>query len=76
MAPVAFLRDDQFVEFAVAAGAMRNGAKMKKGLTVSSKPLKYGGEGEIRTLGTLLTYTRFPIVLLRPARTPLRVGSK
>lgn len=31
-----------------------------------------GGEGEIRTLGTLLTYTRFPIVLLRPARTPLR----
>lgn len=32
-----------------------------------------GGEGEIRTLGTLLTYTRFPIVLLRPARTPLRM---
>ena len=32
-----------------------------------------GGEEEIRTLGTLLTYTRFPIVLLRPTRTPLRV---
>ena len=31
-----------------------------------------GGEEEIRTLGTLLTYTRFPIVLLRPTRTPLR----
>lgn len=35
-----------------------------------------GGEGEIRTLGTLLTYTRFPIVLLRPARTPLRAQSQ
>ena len=35
-----------------------------------------GGEGEIRTLGTLLTYTRFPIVLLRPARTPLRLESQ
>ena len=46
------------------------GAK-QKGVTVSSNPLKSGGEGEIRTPGTLLTYTRFPIVLLRPARTPL-----
>ena len=45
---------------------------MKKGLLFFSNPLKYGGEGEIRTHGTLLTYTRFPIVLLRPARTPLR----
>ena len=43
----------------------------QKGVTVSSNPLKSGGEGEIRTPGTLLTYTRFPIVLLRPARTPL-----
>ena len=24
------------------------------------------GQGGIRTLGTLLTYTRFPIVLIRP----------
>ena len=45
---------------------------MKKGVTFYSNPLKSGGEGEIRTPGTLLTYTRFPIVLLRPARTPLR----
>ena len=43
----------------------------KKGLLFFSNPLKSGGEGEIRTPGTLLTYTRFPIVLLRPARTPL-----
>ena len=43
----------------------------EKGVTVSSNSLKSGGEGEIRTPGTLLTYTRFPIVLLRPARTPL-----
>ncbi len=33
-----------------------------------------GGEEEIRTLGTRLTYTRFPIVLLRPTRTPLRTS--
>ena len=28
----------------------------------------FGGERGIRTLGTLLTYTRFPIVLFRPLR--------
>ena len=32
----------------------------------------YGGEQGIRTLDTLVTYTRFPIVLLRPARTALQ----
>ncbi len=32
-----------------------------------------GGERGIRTLGTVLAYTRFPIVLLQPARTPLHV---
>jgi hypothetical protein len=31
-----------------------------------------GGEGGIRTLGGV-TLTRFPIVLLRPARTPLQL---
>ncbi len=41
-------------------------------LPICIKRKNTGGEGEIRTLGTLLTYTRFPIVLLRPARTPLR----
>ena len=30
-----------------------------------------GGEGGIRTLETLLTPTRFPIVRLRPAQPPL-----
>ncbi len=33
---------------------------------------KNGGDVEIRTLDTRLTYTRFPIVLLKPARTHLR----
>ena len=33
---------------------------------------KDGGEAGIRTPDTLLRHTRFPIVLLRPARTPLR----
>ena len=31
----------------------------------------FGGESGIRTHGTLEAYTRFPIVLLRPARTSL-----
>ncbi len=38
----------------------------------SVSSVKTGGEGEIRTPGTGLGYTRFPIVLLRPSRTPLR----
>ena len=32
---------------------------------------RFGGEQGIRTLETLLMFTRFPIVLLRPARTTL-----
>ena len=35
--------------------------------------IKNGGEMGIRTPDTLLAHTRFPIVLLRPARTSLRV---
>ena len=34
----------------------------------SSNATLLGGERGIRTLGTLLTYTRFPIVLFRPLR--------
>ena len=34
----------------------------------------YGGEQGIRTLDTRLAYTRFPIVLLRPARTALQLA--
>ena len=37
------------------------------------KAFGFGGEQGIRTLETLLTFTRFPIVLLRPARTTLRI---
>ena len=37
------------------------------------KGFGFGGEQGIRTLETLLTFTRFPIVLLRPARTTLRI---
>ena len=45
---------------------------------ISRKPLcikafGFGGEQGIRTLETLLTFTRFRIVLLRPARTTLRI---
>ena len=35
----------------------------------------YGAAGEIRTLGTLLTYTRFPVVLVMTASILLRIGA-
>ena len=34
-------------------------------------PLFYGGERGIRTLGTVLAFTRFPVVRLRPAQPSL-----
>ena len=33
----------------------------------------YGGEREIRTLGTVLAFTRFPVVRLRPAQPSLHI---
>ena len=45
----------------------------KKSTAILSKlRWTFGGEQGIRTLETLLTFTRFPIVLLRPTRTSLR----
>ena len=32
----------------------------------------FGGEREIRTLGTVLAFTRFPVVRLRPAQPSLQ----
>ena len=32
----------------------------------------FGGESEIRTHGTVLAFTRFPVVRLRPAQPSLR----
>ena len=43
------------------------GAK-QKGVTVSSNPLKSGGEGEIRTPGTGKPYTAFRERHLKPLR--------
>ena len=62
----------------VAAGvlAIISGARLlreKKGLTFYSKPLKFMAERGRFELPVPFEYTRFPIVLLRPARTPLRV---
>ena len=45
---------------------------MKKGLLFFSNPLKYLAERKRFELLVPFEYTRFPIVLLRPARTPLR----
>ena len=68
-------------EFAEVSGAARGreliGTETKKplksGLYAQRLFLKNGGEGGIRTPGTLLTYTRFPGVHLQPARSPLRI---
>ncbi len=35
----------------------------------------FGAAGEIRTLGRLLTYTRFPVVLVMTASILLRIGA-
>ena len=35
----------------------------------------FGAAGEIRTLGTLLTYTRFPVVLVMTASILLRISA-
>ena len=45
----------------------------KKGLLDFNKPLKFMAERGRFELPVPFEYTRFPIVLLRPARTPLRV---
>ena len=37
--------------------------------------LLFGAAGEIRTLGTLLAYTRFPVVLVMTASILLRIGA-
>ena len=36
----------------------------------------FGGDGEIRTLDTLLGYTRFPIVRARPATRHLHIVAR
>jgi hypothetical protein len=43
----------------------------KRLLLPNRKSLYFGGERGIRTLGTLLTFTRFPVVRLRPAQPSL-----
>ena len=41
---------------------------------IRAQGLHSGGDGEIRTLDTLLRYTRFPIVRARPATRHLRIA--
>ena len=54
-----------------------NLSKIKKKACIKRNLPKYrlfilGGQGGIRTLDTLLTYTRVPVVRLRPAQPPVR----
>ena len=48
--------------------------KKKERLFAKITVLMFGGEEGIRTLDTLTTYTRFPIVRFRPAQPPLHDG--
>ena len=45
----------------------------KKGTFGSKSSFLFGGEREIRTLGTVLAFTRFPVVRLRPAQPSLQI---
>ena len=44
--------------------------------TASKLGLLDGGDGEIRTLDTLMGYTRFPIVRARPATRHLHIAAR
>ena len=48
--------------------------RLWRGSQFSVIDVRPSGEGGIRTHGTLLRYTRFPIALLRPTRSPLQSG--
>ena len=51
-------------------------AKRKGRQFLSKLPAFYGGEEGIRTLDTLMGYTRFPIVRARPTTRLLRVAQE
>ena len=56
------------------AHALFESLDTKKNTTLLGGVL-FGAAGEIRTLGTLLTYTRFPVVLVMTASILLRIGA-
>ena len=72
---IAFVRLIRFASQTCAPCAFKNAQVCDPTLSATKKEplglLFCGGESGIRTHGTLEAYTRFPIVLLRPARTSL-----
>ena len=58
-----------------AGGGKRSAAERQKEDRLSAV-LFFGGDGEIRTLDTLLGYTRFPIVRARPATRHLHIVAR
>ena len=56
------------------AHALFESLDTKKNTTLLGGVL-FGAAGEIRTLGTLLAYTRFPVVLVMTASILLRIGA-
>jgi hypothetical protein len=48
---------------------------IQKKNTTQQGSVLFGAAGEIRTLGTLLAYTRFPVVLVMTASILLRIGA-
>jgi hypothetical protein len=49
--------------------------RIQKKNTTQQGSVLFGAAGEIRTLGTLLAYTRFPVVLVMTASILLRIGA-
>ena len=57
----------------IATNISKNEKYKEKILPLARQDFRFGGVGGIRTLGTLLTYTRFPVVLVMTASIPLRI---
>ena len=62
-----------FCTFFVEFWADCNFRKTKKQFQKLETAFHSGGQGGIRTLDTLLTYTRVPVVRLRPAQPPVHL---
>ena len=59
----------------MAANIIKSGKILKSPILLKNSAIQgfHGGEREIRTLGRVLAFTRFPVVRLRPAQPSLHI---
>ena len=75
VSPAASARNGKITALGSALGS-KPSAKSRNPETATVSGFQNGGDGEIRTLDTLLRYTRFPIVRARPATRHLRIATR